>query len=284
MHTVLEILRRTTEFLAKKGVESPRLNAEHLLAHALGVERMGLYLQFERPLDEPTLEKLRPLVRRRGQREPLQHIVGTVDFGSLELATDRRALIPRPETEYLTALLVEQHATPPPASLLDLGTGSGAIALELARRFPEARVVAADRSTEALALARENAARNKLDTRVEWRAGDWFGPIRAEERFDWIVSNPPYLTEQEWADCAPEVREYDPKPALVAPEAGLADARTILRAALAHLAPGGLLALEVGLEHPARLATEARALGYATATAVADLTQRPRYLLARTTS
>ena len=145
MLTVLEIIRRTTEFLAARGVESPRLSAEHLVGHALGLNRMRLYLEFERPLTEQELARIRPLVKRRSQREPLQHIIGEVDFAGVRLKVDRRALIPRPETE----LLVEIAAgwameNPPVARIADLGTGSGAIALGLAERLPTVAVVAVD--------------------------------------------------------------------------------------------------------------------------------------------
>src|SRR5688572_718231 len=140
MLTVLEIIKKTTEFFAAKGVESPRLNAELLVGHGLGLKRMQLYLQFERLLNETELEKIRPLVRRRGQREPLQYILGETDFFGLKLKTDKRALIPRPETEYLVELLVTRLAAATPKRILDLGTGTGAIALALAKQFSEAHV------------------------------------------------------------------------------------------------------------------------------------------------
>src|SRR5882757_4957498 len=167
MLTVLEIIKRTTEFFDKRGVESARLNAELLIGHALGLKRMQLYLQFERPLTETELEKIRPLVKRRGSREPLQYIMGETDFSGLKLKVDRRALIPRPETERLIELLT-QHVATPPASILDLGTGSGAIALALAKTWPEAAVTAVDKSEEALALARENAEACGLAARVKF--------------------------------------------------------------------------------------------------------------------
>src|SRR5882724_8426033 len=141
MLTVLEIIKKTTDFFAAKGIESPRLNAELLIGHALGLPRMQLYLQFERLLTEAELEKIRPLVRRRGLREPLQYVTGEMEFHGLKLKVDRRALIPRPETELLVASVIAVCATPP-ARVLDLGTGSGAIALALAKEFPTALVTA----------------------------------------------------------------------------------------------------------------------------------------------
>jgi release factor glutamine methyltransferase len=240
---------------------------------------MQLYLQFERPLDEPVLEKLRPLVRRRGAREPLQHLIGSVAFGGLDLSCDRRALVPRPETEHLVSVVCDRRAGSAPDRILDLGTGTGALALELARRFPSASVVAVERSRGALELARENAARNGLGDRVDFRQGDWYGALSESETFDWIVSNPPYLSEDEWRVCEPEVRVHDPKEALVADDEGLSDARVILAGAGLRLREGGLLALELGLGQPEKLAAEAQAQGWK-ADALPDLTGRLRYLLA----
>src|SRR5882724_9418143 len=165
MLTVLEIIRKTTDFLAGKGIESARLNSELLVGHALGLKRMQLYLQFERPLSEAELEKIRPLVRRRGQHEPVQYVLGETDFFGLHLKTDRRALIPRPETEQLLELITTR-LTAPPARVLDLGTGSGAIALALAKQYPLAAVTAVDTSEDALALARENAEATGLAGQV----------------------------------------------------------------------------------------------------------------------
>src|SRR6478736_372414 len=165
MLTVLEIIKRTTEFLEKRGIESARLNSELLIGHALGLKRMQLYLQFERPLSEAELEKIRPFVKRRSQREPLQYILGETEFAGLKLKVDRRALIPRPETEYLIELIGAQLAARP-ATILDLGTGSGAIALALAAKYPAAQVTGVDQSTEALALGRECGAARADRTRA----------------------------------------------------------------------------------------------------------------------
>ncbi len=283
MLSLLEIITKTTEFFAARGVEPARLNAEQVVGHALGLKRMQLYLQFERLLTEPELDKIRPLVKRRAQREPLQHIVGTVEWGGLTLKVDRRALIPRPETEELLELVLARVPGGAEGVLrvLDLGTGTGALALALARAWPAARVVAVDASEEALALARENAAALGLGDRVEFLRSDWYAALPVDAVFDLIVSNPPYLTDEEVAAAEPEVRLHDPRAALVAPDEGRADLRAIIAGAARRLAPGGLLALETGVaQHPALLAAVAAA-GLSQGESRADLRGRDRFVLAR---
>ncbi len=279
MISLLEVVRRSTGFLEKAGLESPRLDAEWLIAHALGLKRMQLYLQFERPLTEQELAAIRPLVRRRGKREPLQHILGESEFLGLALKVDPRALIPRPETEELADWLARQ--TPPPATVLDLGTGTGALALAMAKSFPEAAVTATDRSPTALDLARENAERTGLASRIRFVDSDWYGALGAGERFDWIVSNPPYLTGEEWAEARPEVNRFEPREALVAEERGLADLLTILEGASHRLRSGGLLALETGLDQHAALRERAGRLGFADCRSLPDMSGRDRFFTAR---
>lgn len=279
MLTVLEIIKRTTEFFEKRGVESARLNAELLIGQALSLKRMQLYLQFERPLTEAELEKIRPLVKRRGSREPLQYILGETEFAGLKLKVDRRALIPRPETEYLVELLAGKLANPP-AAILDLGTGTGALALALAAKHPGARVTAVDKNPEALALATENAATLNLSARLRFLDSDWFSKLSPEERFDLIVANPPYLTEAEVKEAAPEVREHEPHSALVAAGEGQADLEHILQHARAFLNTGGLIACETGIAHHTRLCGLANQCGYTRTESLRDLTGRDRYLLA----
>jgi len=260
-------------------VEGARLNAELLIGHALGLKRMQLYLQFERPLIEPELEKIRPLVKRRGNREPLQHITGETDFSGLKLKVDRRALVPRPETEYLIELVLGRVAAPP-ATILDLGTGTGAIALALATKWPAAAVTAVDRSAEALTLARENAEALGLAGRVTFLASNWFAALPPEARYDLIVANPPYLSDAEVREAQPEVKDYDPHAALSAGENSAADLERIIRGACAHLAPGGLLACETGIDQHAQLQPLAAAAGFGRTESLRDLTGRERYLLA----
>ena len=280
MHTVLDILQKTTDFFSGKGVESARLNAELIVGHALGLKRMQLYLQFERLLTEPELERIRPLVRRRGQREPLAYVLGTAEFCGLTLKADRRALVPRPETERLVELL-QERCTPAPARVLDLGTGSGCIALALAAAWPGAEVVAVDASEEALALARENGAAIGLAARVQWLKSDWFSAVPADGRFDLIVSNPPYLTAEETAAAEPEVRAYEPAAAHTAAESGMADLRKIIAEAPRFLAPGGWLAMETGIAQHAELLADLAKAGLRDGESVKDLAERDRFVFAR---
>lgn len=279
MLSVLEIIKRTTGFFEQRGVESPRLNAELLIGHALGLKRMQLYLQFERPLTEAELEKIRPLVKRRGGREPLQYVMGETEFSGLKLKVDRRALIPRPETERLIELVMQRFAAPP-ATVLDLGTGSGAIALALAKAWPGAVVTAVDKSGDALALARENAEACALAARVTFVSSDWFSGLTAGQKFDLIVANPPYLSDEETAAAQPEVKDFEPRMALSAGTNSAADLERIIRTARPYLAPGGLLACETGIAQHQALVALATAEGYARAESLRDLTGRERYLLA----
>ena len=279
MLTVLEIIKKTTDFLAAKGIESPRLNAELLIGHALRRKRMQLYMEFERPLAEAELEAIRPLVRRRAQREPVQYILGETEFCDLKLKTDRRALIPRPETEQLVEHVIAACAAAGPTTLLDLGTGSGAIALALAQAFPAAAVTATDVSTEALTLARENAAATGLDGRVTFVLSDWFAAVPPGQ-FQVIVSNPPYLSPEETAQTTPEVRGFEPAQALTSAGGGTADLLRIIEGAPQFLAPGGLLALETGIAQHEQLLAQLRGAGFSRAESKRDLTGRDRFVLA----
>ncbi len=280
MITVLEVVQKTTEFLAGKGVESARLNAELLIGHALGLKRMQLYLQFERVLLETELEKIRPLVKRRSQREPLQYIIGDTEWSGVKLKVDKRALIPRPETELLVEFVVARLAEPP-ARILDLGTGSGAIALALAKRYENVAVTAVDASDDALALAAENGKALGLADRVNFLKSNWYEALKADEPYDLIVSNPPYLTADETAAAEPEVRVHEPVSALTAADAGLADLRVIIAGARRYLKPGGLLALETGIAQHAELARLLTEAGFTGVESLRDLTERDRFVMAR---
>lgn len=276
--SLLEIIQRTAAYFEKAGLETPRLDAEWLIAGVLGCKRLDLFLQFDRPMDDVLLDRLRPLVRRRSNREPLQHILGSVEFAGLSLKVDRRALIPRPETELLIEL-ISAAFTQPPARVLDLGTGSGAIALALAKQWPEIDVLAVDWSEEALGLARENAAEAQLD-RVNFVQSSWFDRVEPQA-FELIVSNPPYLTEGEWESAQPEVKDFDPKAALVAADEGLSDLLQIIKSAPEYLRPGGLLVLETGIAQHEKLRADAEEVGYAACESKVDASGRDRFLFCR---
>jgi release factor glutamine methyltransferase len=247
--TVLETIQKSTEFLGKKGVESPRLHAELLLAHVLAMPRMKLYLNFERTLTAPETDTLRELVKRRGQREPLQHIIGSTSFCGLDMAANRHALIPRPETEMLAELGWQFLATCnlQPVTALDFGTGTGCIAIALAVKCPTAQITALDVSPEALALAKANAERHQVASRMEFLLGDGFTALPAAPRqFDLIVSNPPYIASAEIATLDPEVRDFDPRGALDGGADGLDFYRRLAQQAAAFLKPGGKIMVEFG--------------------------------------
>lgn len=282
--TVLRMIRWAATYLGDKGVPDGRLDAELLLADALSLSRLDLYLQYDRPLTTEELASLKPRLLRRARREPLQYIVGWSGFRELRLRTDGRALIPRPETEVLVDVVLAwaRRVDREGLTVLDLGTGTGAIALSLAVEGPFAGVVATDRSPAALELARENRDRVRPPIPVDLRVGDLFEAVGEEERFDVIVSNPPYLTSAELAgDVEPEIREFEPVGALLAGPTGLEIVEKILAGAPAHLNEGGLLAVEIGasqgLEVLGRLAERPELTG---ARIERDLSGRDRIALA----
>ncbi len=246
MNTVLEILNKTTTFFQHKGVPDPRLDAQYILAHGLKMNRMDLYLNFDKPLSERELDALRPLVARRAKREPLQHIVGNTSFRGHEIRCDRRALIPRPETESLIDLLKERLSGKENPHIADIGTGSGAIAIAAVKEIPGASVVATDISKEALSLAKENAQIN--EAAVEFLEGNLLHALPAAETFDAIVSNPPYIPDAEKEKLQPEVRDFDPALALFGGPDGLSLVRQILEQSRDRLTPGGILLMEIGPE------------------------------------
>ena len=262
-----------------KGVENPRLNAELLVGRVLGLPRMQLYLQFERLVTEPELAQIRPLVKRRSQREPLQYILGETEFFHLKLKIDRRALIPRPETEQLCELITRRLPAPP-ATILDLGTGSGAIALGLAAFYPHAVVTALDVSEAALDLAGENARALGLSGRTRLLCSDWFAALEPGARFELIVANPPYLSEQEIAAAMPEVRGHEPHVALSSGPDGMTALSRIITDAPNFLSETGLLALETGVDQQAALREYAAAAGFARVESLRDLNDHERHLLA----
>ncbi|HTR43533.1 MAG TPA: peptide chain release factor N(5)-glutamine methyltransferase [Pseudomonadales bacterium] len=242
--TVLEAIQKSTEFLAKRDVESPRLQAELLLAHQLKLPRMKLYLNFERALTDDETNSYRELIKRRGQREPLQHITGSVSFCGYEIIVNRQALVPRPETEILAELGWTFLSTLPSPTALDVGTGTGCIAIALAAKCPNAKVSAVDISPEALALANENVAKNNVQ--IEFLQGDGFAAVSKEMQFDLIISNPPYIASAEIETLEPEVRDFDPRQALDGGADGLDFYRMFAAQAKPFLKSDGKIMLEFG--------------------------------------
>ena len=269
-----EVLRLSTEHLAARGSETPRLDAERLLAKATGLERIELYMAFDRPLTPAELIAARQLVARRARREPLQYVLGEWGFRRLTLTVDRRALIPRPETEILVERALVLVAGLERPRVLDVGTGSGAVALAIADEHPGARVTATDVSDDALALAAENVAHTGLAVRLVRH--DLFHGL-PDGPWDLVVSNPPYVDPADLAGLEPEVRDWEPHLALVA--VGAVEA--LVRAALPVLSPGGALALEVGDGQAAGVAASLVDLGYMEVNVTLDLAGRARVVEGR---
>jgi release factor glutamine methyltransferase len=276
--TVRELLGRTREYLEQRGVPSPKVDAELLLAHVLDVPRLELYLDHDRPLEPAEVDRLRELVRRRGRREPLAYVLGSWGFYGLELHCDARALVPRPETEVLVERCLALLEGVDAPAIVDVGTGTGAIALALAARLPQASVTATDISPDALALAAENAAANGLEGRVELLEGDLLAPV-ARRQFDLVVSNPPYVAAG--AEVDPEVAGFEPALAVYAEDAGRAIHERLSIDALAVLRPGGHFASEVGEGQAPWLAERLAGLGYADVEVTKDLRRIERIVSAR---
>lgn len=255
--TILEVIQSATGYLEKNGVEDARLNAEHLLAHALGKKkRLDLYLEFDRPLSESDRAPLRDLVRQRGQGVPLQHLLGTAEFHGRVFKCDARALVPRPETEQLVEL-AQSKIQNPKSKILDVGTGSGVIAITLALALPEAAVIAIDASPDALALAQENAA--ALGAVVTFVLGDLLPD--EPSTFDLIAANLPYIPSREIAELSREVRR-DPSAALDGGADGLDLVRRLIEQGVTRLAPDGKMFLEIGHDQAARVAEIFATHGY----------------------
>ncbi len=279
---VLEAIQRSTEFLGRKGVESPRLQAELLLAHVLGLPRMQLYLNFERALTDTEIETCRELVKRRGQREPLQQILGSTSFCGLEIELNRHVLVPRPETELLAELgwqfLSTLMAAPPMA--LDFGTGSGCIAIALAVKCPAASVWALDVSDDALVLARHNAERHGAGQRIRFLTTDRLSAMSSGDHFHLIISNPPYIPAADIEKLQPEVRDYEPRQALDGGLDGLVFYRRLATEAAPWLTPGGKLMVEFGDGQAESIRKIFQEQNWIVERVVEDYTRRLRILVA----
>ncbi len=276
------LLEWTAKFLAQKGCESPRLDAEVLLSHVLGCPRIALYTRFEEPATEDERARFKELIRKRLEGCPVAYLVGRKEFFSLTFEVGPAVLIPRPDTETLVnecLALAKPLAEP---SVIDIGTGSGAIAVVVAKQHKTARVTATEVSPDALAVAQRNAAKHGVAERVRFLAGDLFEPVGPEERFDFILSNPPYIAHEDMAKLPVGVRDYEPLTALDGGPGGYAVFERLIREAPRHLKPGGWLIVEIGSpqEGPARQRIEA-IQGYELAATVKDGSGHPRVLRAR---
>jgi release factor glutamine methyltransferase len=285
---LLEVIQRSTSFLQERGVESPRLQVEWILAHHLRVPRLQLYLQFERELDAAVLDAVREAVRRRGRREPLQHVLGSAPFCGLDFAVATDVLVPRPETELLAeygwSWLQTKAAAGPatePVAALDWGTGSGCLAVVLALRVPAARIVAVDISPAALERARSNARRHGVDARISWFESDGCRALDAAETFDLVVANPPYVMAAEIATLAPEVRDYDPRLALDGGPDGLDFYRRLAEELIPRLRPDGRAMLEFGDGQAPAVARFFADAGWIVDEVRRDYSGRDRFLVAR---
>jgi release factor glutamine methyltransferase len=274
--TILKLLQWTTTYFKAQGIESPRMDAELLLAFALGLERIDLYLRHDQPLNQEELNRFRKLVKRRKAHEPVAYIIGKKEFWTLELAVGPEVLIPRPETECAVEAILaflKTYAGPKERRFLDLGTGSGAIALAIAQSCPEDRVMAVERSGGALAVARRNCWRHDLQERVHLVAGNWLDIFSIHKaRFDVIVSNPPYISSHQIAALQPEIVGYEPRLALDGGPDGLDCLGQIIRQAPSFLKAGGALFLEIGHDQYAAVCRMASSCGV-----YRDMTCRPDY-------
>jgi release factor glutamine methyltransferase len=280
--TIGRLLDWTAEHLARKGSEFPRLDAEVLLAHALGCRRIELYTRYEELADDAVRQRFRDLVRRRVEGCPVAYLVGRKEFFALELEVSPAVLIPRPDTEHVVMECLRLAKLMARPRVLDLGTGSGNIAIAVAQQHKGAEVTALDLSPDALTVARRNAAKHGLAERIRFLQGDLFAPVPAGERFDFVLSNPPYIAREEIARLQPGVREFEPHLALDGGPDGYAVLTQLVEGAQDRLEPGGHLVVEIGAPQEKRARECIRTHhGYELAETVHDYSGHPRVLVAR---
>jgi release factor glutamine methyltransferase len=280
--TIGSLLDWTARHLARNGSEFPRLDAEVLLAHALGCRRIDLYTRYDESASPEARSRFRQLVRQRLEGAPVAYLVGRKEFFSLPLEVSPAVLIPRPESEFVVLeclALAKGHAEP---RVLDLGTGSGNLAVAVAHQHPGAQVTAVDISQEALAVAARNAARHGVAARIRFLPGDLLDPIPSGERFDFILSNPPYIDREDFNRLPPGVRDYEPRLALDGGPGGFAVFDRLVAQAVSYLVPGGYLILEIGTPQHEPARTRLQTLGhYELAETIYDGSRHPRVLRAR---
>lgn len=283
--TVREILQKTEIYLREKNVDSPRLSAQMILAHGLGLDRMGLFLDMDRPLQASELDAVRPLAARRGRGEPVAYILGEREFFSLAFEVTPDVLIPRPETELIVEEAIRLFPGDAEMAMADLGTGSGCLAVTLATRFPSARVTALDQSPGALVVARRNAARHNVAERMEFLEATFSELPPVSGGYGLIVSNPPYVSQEEYDTLSPEVASFEPKSALVPVpgQDGLEAYPVVVAVAFKRLAPGGVLMLEIGWKQgqDVKHLLEATEFGFEGVAVLPDLAGLDRVVIGR---
>lgn len=279
MKPLVDVLNASTEFLRGRGVPSPRLEVELLLAHALGLTRVQVYLQFDRPLHTEELDTIRALVKRRGNRECLAHIVGHKEFFGREFRVRPGVLVPRPDTETLIETMLSAISADTACFVADVGSGSGCIGLTLALERPLVRVYAVDASEPALAITRENVALLGLLDRVAVLRGNWLDPVPPARAIDWVVANPPYIPSRQIDDLEPEVREHEPRLALDGGDDGLSAYRILVPVAAKRARVG--VAVEVGQGQAPAVVALFSAAGLVGVTTTNDLAGTPRVVLGR---
>ena len=277
MKALVDVLGASTEYLRARGVPTPRLEAELLLGHALGLTRVQVYLQFDRPLTDAELDSARDLVRRRGNRECFAHVVGHKEFFGREFVVPPGVLVPRPDTETLVETLLAVMAPETAFFVADAGSGSGCIGLTLAAERPLVRVYAVDPSEDALAATRANVEALNLKDRVAVLRGKWLDPIPKARPIDWVVSNPPYIPSGDIAALEPEVRDHEPRLALDGGTDGLDAYRTLLPEAARRARVG--VAVEIGIGQAESVAAIFASTGLTKVAAHADLAGTPRVVI-----
>jgi release factor glutamine methyltransferase len=279
--TIGRLLDWTAKFLAEKGAEFPRLDAEVLLAHVQGCKRIELYTRFEEPASDDVRTRYRELVRKRIEGCPVAYLVGRKEFFSLEFEVGPAVLIPRPDTETLVMACLELAKPQAAPAILDVGTGSGALAIALAKQLPAAQVTATDISPEALVVARRNAVKHGVANRVRFLQGDLLAALPADEQFDFIVSNPPYIATEELAKLPPGVRDYEPRVALDGGPGGYQVVKRLIEQARRHLKPGGYLILEIGSAQEKVVRGMLAEAGYEVGPTIKDNSGHPRVVKGR---
>lgn len=277
--TLLEVLNHAVSFLKSKNIENPRLNGEHLLAHTLGKSRMDLYLDFNKPLSKSEREQYKNFLYRRAEYEPLQYIMEEAEFMSLPFFVNPDVLIPRPETETLVESIINWISNTKKSHILDIGCGSGSIAVSLAKHTENAKITAVDVSQNILDIAQKNADRNDVNEKIHFICSDITKNSFVEDiggKFDIVVSNPPYISQDEWKTLPEEVKSYEPRGSLCDDADGLTFYRIISKKALSLLLFGGALFFEVGYTQSSKVQTILQQQGYKDVHSIMDLNQIER--------